>query len=115
MRVGTILPHMGPAAIPEFLVRSAQHAEALGYDSAWVAERLLYPLAPRTPYAGTPDGTLPEFYKRVFEPVEALTFEVDRRAEAGPAAAADLSGRVHPRRSIGWRASRMAGCRPVSR
>jgi probable F420-dependent oxidoreductase len=74
MRIGTLLPHMGAAATPESIVRSAQQAEALGYDSVWVAERLLYPVAPRTPYGGTPDGSLPEFYKRVFEPVETLTF-----------------------------------------
>jgi len=65
---------MGTVATPDSIVRSAQHAESLGYDSVWVAERLLYPVAPRTPYAGTPDGSLPEFYKRVFEPIETLTF-----------------------------------------
>src|SRR3954452_19712297 len=75
MRVGTVLPHMGAAATPEFIVRSAKQAEALDYDSAWVAERLLYPLAPRTPYPGTPEGSLlPDFYRQVFEPIETLTF-----------------------------------------
>jgi probable F420-dependent oxidoreductase len=75
MHVSTFLPHMGAAATPEFLVRSAQHAEALEYHGVWVAERLLYPLKPRTPYPGTPEGSLlPDFYRRVFEPVESLTF-----------------------------------------
>lgn len=74
MRIGTISPHMGAASSPEVIVRAARHAEELGYDSVWVAERLLYPLDPRTPYGGTPDGSLPDFYKQVFQPVETLTF-----------------------------------------
>src|SRR3954469_15369371 len=75
MRIGTFLPHMGAASSPELLIRSAQHAEALGYDSLWVAERLLYPLAPRNPYPGMPEGSLlPDYYRRVFQPIESLTF-----------------------------------------
>lgn len=75
MRVGTFLPHMGPAASPEALVRTAQHAESLGYDSLWVAERLLYPLKPRNPYPGMPEGSLlPEYYRYVFQPLETLTW-----------------------------------------
>jgi probable F420-dependent oxidoreductase len=74
MRIGFVLPHIGPAASPDSIVRVAQRAEALGYDSLWVTDRLLYPLNPQTPYPGTPDGMLPEPYKQVFDPVEALTF-----------------------------------------
>jgi probable F420-dependent oxidoreductase len=75
MRIGTILPHMGAAATPDLIVRSARQAEALDYDSLWVAERLLYPLEPKTPYPGMPEGSLlPDFYRRVFEPIETLTF-----------------------------------------
>src|SRR4051812_45555414 len=75
MHVGTFLPHMGTASSPELLVRSAQHAEALGYHSLWVAERLLYPLAPRNPYPGMPEGSLlPDYYRQVFQPIESLTF-----------------------------------------
>jgi probable F420-dependent oxidoreductase len=39
---------------------------------------LLYPLRPQTPYAGTPDGLLPEAYKIVFDPLETLTFVAAR-------------------------------------
>ena len=74
MRIGFVLPHIGPAASPDAIVRVAQRAEALGYDSLWVTDRLLYPLNPQTPYGGTPDGTLPEPYKRVIDPVETLLF-----------------------------------------
>ena len=74
MRVGTTIPHMGAEASPEVIVRAAQRAEALGYDSLWVAERVLYPVNPQTPYPGTPDGSLPAVYQRVFTPIETLTF-----------------------------------------
>jgi len=35
---------------------------------------LLYPVAPRTPYPGTPDGSLPEYDKQALDPLESLTF-----------------------------------------
>lgn len=74
MRVGFSLPQLGPIASPEALVQAAQRAEALQYDSLWVVERVLYPMHPRTPYPATPDGSLPEGYKYVFDPIETLTF-----------------------------------------
>ena len=74
MRIGTILPTLGAAASPAGIVRAAQQAEALGYDSLWVPERVLYPLKPQSPYPATPDGSLPEVYTRVFTPLETLTF-----------------------------------------
>ena len=74
MRVGFNLPQIGPAASPGSIVNAAKRAEELGYDSLWVTERLLYPINPQIPYAWSPDGLFPEAYKRVFDPLEALTF-----------------------------------------
>lgn len=74
MRTGVVLPQIGPAASPRAIVRVAQRAEELGYDSVWVTERLLYPLQPQTPYPATPDGSLPEAYRVVFDPLETRTF-----------------------------------------
>lgn len=78
MQLGYFLPQIGPAASPANMVRVAQHAEELGFGTLWVTERLLYPTNPRTPYAGTLDGSLPEAYKRVFDPIESLTFVAAR-------------------------------------
>ena len=39
-----------------------------------MADRLLAPVAPRSPYPATADGVLPEYFKRSMDPVEALTF-----------------------------------------
>jgi probable F420-dependent oxidoreductase len=74
MKIGCALPTLGALAGPDALRRAAKRAEALGYDSAWVADRLLAPVAPRSPYPATPDGVLPEYFKRSMDPVEALTF-----------------------------------------
>jgi probable F420-dependent oxidoreductase len=74
VRIGFVLPLIGPAASPEAIVRIAQKAEALNFDSLWTTDRLLYPIKPQTPYAGTPDGLLPEPYKIAFDPLETLTF-----------------------------------------
>jgi len=74
MRIGFGLPHTGPAATPENVVKVARRAEELGYDSLWVSERLLYPVAPQTRYAGTPDGALPDPYRHNLAPLECLTY-----------------------------------------
>jgi probable F420-dependent oxidoreductase len=74
MRLGCVLPTFGPLAGPETLTRVAERAEALGFHALWVADRLLYPVAPRTPYPASADGVLPEYFKRAMDPVEALTF-----------------------------------------
>ncbi len=74
MEVGISLPQLGPQATPENLIKVARRAEELGYDSVWVLERLLWPLAPKEPYPAAPDGKLPETYQSVLDPIETLTF-----------------------------------------
>lgn len=65
MRIGVTLPSMGHLAQTANLVRAAKEAERLAYDTLWVADRLLYPIKPRTKYPVTPDGSLSDIYKRV--------------------------------------------------
>ena len=74
MRIGFALLHMGSIATPKSIQKTARRAESLGYDSLWVVDRLLYPVDPQTPYPGTPDGSLPEAYKQVLDPLETLMF-----------------------------------------
>ena len=83
MRLGFNLPQVGPAAGPEAMVRVAQRAEELGYDSVWVTERLLWPIEPQTPYPASPDGSLPEAFKTVFDPLESLTFVAGQTSRIG--------------------------------
>jgi probable F420-dependent oxidoreductase len=74
MKLGFALPNVGPVATPEAVSQVAQRAEALGYHSLWTIERILVPVKPQTRYAITADGLLPEPYKYVLDPLDALTF-----------------------------------------
>jgi len=71
MKTGSFLPQLGPVANPRTIIKVAKRAEELGYDGLWVTERLLWPVNPQTLYYG---GPIPDVYKRVFDPVETLTF-----------------------------------------
>ena len=74
MKIGLALPHLGPEATKENILQIAVDAEKEGLDSLWVAERLLWPLNPQTPYPASPAGSLPTFYQNVFDPLGTLTF-----------------------------------------
>jgi len=74
MKIGFSLPNIGPIGTAEAVTKVAQRAEALGYSSLWTIERLLYPVKPQTPYPGTPDGHLPEVYRHVLDPLDALIY-----------------------------------------
>lgn len=74
MKFGLSLPHIGRLASADSLRSVAQHAETIGYDSLWVLERTLVPVNPMIPYPASKDGSLPDEYKIVFDPIESLTF-----------------------------------------
>jgi probable F420-dependent oxidoreductase len=74
MKIGIVLPHMGPNATRENIISLAKMAEQEKLDSLWVGERLLWPLKPQTPFPSTPDGSLPTIYQNVLDPIETLTF-----------------------------------------
>ena len=86
MKIGFALPNIGPIGTVESVTKVAQRAEALGYNSLWTVERLLWPLKPQTPYAVTRDGSLPEAYKHTLDPLEALTFAaaLTKKIRLGP-------------------------------
>jgi probable F420-dependent oxidoreductase len=67
-RIGVSLPHFGPHAGPDGVVRVAQAAEQLGFHAVSVTERLLLPVR------GDWDNNakLPDSY--VYDPLELLTF-----------------------------------------
>jgi len=74
MKIGFGLPNIGPVGSAESVAKVTQHAEALGYDSLWTIERVLWPVKPQTPYPVTPDGSLPDGYKYCLDPLDTLTF-----------------------------------------
>jgi probable F420-dependent oxidoreductase len=74
VRLGYFLPQIGPAAGPDALTAVATRAEEIGYDSLWVTDRSLFPIEPAVPYVATADGSLPDVYRTVLDPLTALTF-----------------------------------------
>jgi probable F420-dependent oxidoreductase len=75
MKVGLFLPHVGEHDVTaENILYIATEAEKEGIDSAWVLDRLLWPIKPQTPYIASPDGSLPVVYQNVLDPLTTLTY-----------------------------------------
>ncbi|MDX2166430.1 MAG: LLM class F420-dependent oxidoreductase [Deltaproteobacteria bacterium] len=83
MRLGFGLPMSGDLAGAAAMTAVAERCETLGYDSLWTVDRVLYPVAPRSPYPASADGKLPERSKRVLDPLDALSFVAARTARIG--------------------------------
>jgi probable F420-dependent oxidoreductase len=77
MKIGFGLPNIGPLGSAENIAQVAECAEALGYDSLWTIERLLWPVKPKTPYPVT-GGHLPDGYKYSLDPLDTLTYAAAR-------------------------------------
>jgi probable F420-dependent oxidoreductase len=80
MRLGFVLPLIGPWAGPDGLTRVATRAEELGLDSVWVTDRSLFPTDPQTPYPG---GPLAEVYKWTLDPLDSLTYVAGQTSRIG--------------------------------
>jgi probable F420-dependent oxidoreductase len=74
MKLGFSLPISGAMATPENQVRAAQHAEALGYHSLWVFQRLLYALEPKNEYPPFPGPRWPKAFESVVDPIVTLAY-----------------------------------------
>lgn len=70
MRLGLSLPQFGPFSDPLLVPRMAAEAEALGFESLWVGERVHAAADPITPYPG---GAMPEQFSSGLDPLLALT------------------------------------------
>src|SRR6476661_4712173 len=74
MKVGITLPNLGPQATRENILSLSTGSEKEGIDSLWTITRVLWPLKPQTPYAATPDGSLPIEYQIALDPLDVLTY-----------------------------------------
>ena len=74
MRLGIALPHFGPYATPQAIVTVARKAEALGFASLWVLDRLLWPIQPVSKYPGNPHGEMPSPMQSTYDPLVVLSF-----------------------------------------
>ena len=50
----------------------AQRAEALGFESFWVAEEPFMPVNSTSRYPGSPDGVIPEIFSEIADPLIVL-------------------------------------------
>ena len=82
-RIGLGLAQVGPFVHPATVIEMASTAEALGYSSLWAMDRLMTPLAPRTPYPASPDGVLPDEQGIVLDPIVALTLAATATTRIG--------------------------------
>jgi probable F420-dependent oxidoreductase len=71
-RIGLSLAQLGPFADLASIEAMATGAEARGYHSLWVIDRLLDPVAPRSSYPGTADGAIPPEQRIVLDPLMTL-------------------------------------------
>lgn len=74
MRIGFGLPIGAQWVTSDALALVAGRAEALGYDSLWVSQRILYPLAPRDEHYAAPGPAWPDAFKSALDPVVVLSF-----------------------------------------
>jgi len=65
---------MGSVASAENIRQAARFAESEGFDSIWVIDRILWPAEPQTPYPPSPDGSWPEIYQTVIDPISTLIY-----------------------------------------
>ncbi|MFI1865200.1 TIGR03619 family F420-dependent LLM class oxidoreductase [Streptomyces jumonjinensis] len=72
MRIGFAVPQFGVFADPDLVPDLSRALEDMGYDSLWVGDRILGPLAPSDPYPGG-DGVMPQQYATHLDPLLALT------------------------------------------
>ena len=74
MKLGFSLPLAGAWATPASQAAVARHAEALGYHSLWVFQRLLYALAPQNDYPPLPGQPWPRSFESVADPIVTLAY-----------------------------------------
>jgi probable F420-dependent oxidoreductase len=72
MRLGLRLPQRTGVDLQHDIVETARTAEAAGFDSLWVFERLLFPVAPKEGY-GVPGADWPESHRQTADPLAVLT------------------------------------------
>jgi len=66
MKLGFAIPVIGPAVSSAVgLASFCRGLEDLGYDSLWVADRLVTPVAPQTPYPGEPQPFPPQMTRNL--------------------------------------------------
>ena len=70
MRIGVIVPTV--IGSPVDVAVLAMRAEALGFESLWIAEHPILPVETTSRFPNSPDGVIPESYSYMMDPFVAL-------------------------------------------
>ena len=75
MGIGCVYPNRGPMATPANLLRFAQTAEALGFDTIWTSDHIVVPTAVQSFYPYHPTGQMPFIPTEPYlEPLIVMTY-----------------------------------------
>jgi probable F420-dependent oxidoreductase len=75
VRIGVNLPNFGPTATRSPIGELARRAEDAGFDSVWVSDHVVMPVAVESAYPFSPDGAFPwPVDEPWFDPLIALSF-----------------------------------------
>jgi probable F420-dependent oxidoreductase len=79
MDFGCVFPNRGVLATPDNLVRFAERAEALGYDTVWLSDHIVIPTEVKSFYPYHPSGQMPfNPAEPYWEPLTALSYVAGR-------------------------------------
>jgi probable F420-dependent oxidoreductase len=73
MDIGFALPQVGFLGDPALIAQAARRMEHLGYRSAWVNDRVLWPTSPGAPFPSG-DGSLSPVWRRNLDALDTLTY-----------------------------------------
>lgn len=75
MGIGCVYPNRGVMATPEQLVRFAQRAEALGFETIWTSDHIVVPTEVHSSYPYHPTGQMPFVPTEPYlEPLIVMTY-----------------------------------------
>ena len=79
MDFGCVFPNRGPLATPANLLRAAEKAEALGYDTVWFSDHIVIPTEVKSFYPYHPSGQM-QFNpsEPYWEPLTAMSYVAGR-------------------------------------
>lgn len=79
MGVGCVFPNSGAMATPSNLVRFAERAEALGFDTIWFSDHIIVPTEVKSFYPYNPSGQMPfNPAEPYWEPLTAMSYVAGR-------------------------------------
>lgn len=97
LRIGLVLPNLGPLATPDAMVAIAERAEAHGFEDLWTADHLVLPIESETPYPYVRDAKVRlDARHPIIDPMIALAGLATRTERIGLGVSVYLAALRHP-------------------